>query len=438
MRGAGPCGVGLRAVAAVIFAAAAVARAEPAPGEPASASALPLSARMRLEWLTAAGTTVPREGAVNPDNAVLRLPQAAASTELRPDLALEAGRDLQGHVRPRLLLQVQKPRVAGAWQPESSDAKVEWIDLYASWQADERAAFAYGLQNYQWGPADLVSPSNRIFHVTGFFRDPLYVVRGKHLARVNLSAGRAWSAVLLAEVRENGEAPFVAGARFEPKAQAKLEWSDPGGRGYAAVTGGAGRDSRGFFGGYAALSIGDGFSVYGDSVTQVGSRAWYPVDDGAGGARFEHALADAGLRTLALGGVRYTFEGGTDLRLEYLFDEAGWDVARLRLARRAASAPPPPGAVEAWLDPGFEIVGRQHAYASLTIPDLPPRKRTSIALRWLQAIEDGSGAVFTTASYAATDAVVLFASATGAYGSDHGALSRLARATALAGATVSW
>lgn len=435
MWGAGPFSVGVRAAAAI---AAALACSAPAAADEAPASSLSLSARIRLEWLTAAGTTAPRDTPVNPDNAVLRLPQAAASTELRPDLRLEAGRDLQGFVRPRLLLQVQKPRVAGAWQPESSDAKVEWTELYASWQADERVGFAYGLQNYQWGPAELVSPSNRIFHVTGFLRDPLYVVRGKHLARVNLSAGRAWSAVLLAEVGDNGEAPFIAGEPFEPKAQAKLEWSDPGGRGYAAATAGAGRDSRGFFGGYAALSIGDAFSLYGDAVTQQGSRAWFPVDDGAGGARFEHALSGAGLRTLALGGVRYTFAGGTDLRLEYLFDEAGWDVARLRLAERAASAPPPPGAVEAWLDPGFEVVGRQHAYASLAVPDLPPHKRTSVALRWLQSLEDGSGAVFGTASYAATDAVVLFASATGAYGSDHGALSRLARATALAGATVSW
>ncbi len=436
MWGAGPCGVGLRA-AAVVTAAVAACGA-PAFAEEPAATAVPLSARVRLEWLTAAGTTLPRDTSVNPENAVLRLPQAAASTELRPDLRLEAGRDLQGFVRPRLLVQVQKPRVAGAWQPESSDAKVEWIELYGSWQADERVAFAYGLQNYQWGPADLVSPSNRIFHVTGFFRDPLYVVRGKHLARVNLSAGRAWSAVLLAEVRDSGEAPFVAGEPFEPKAEAKLEWSDPGGRGYAAVTAGAGRDSRGFFGGYASLAIGDAFSIYADSVTQKGSRAWFPVDDGAGGARFEHALADAGLRTLALGGVRYTFAGGTDLRVEYLFDEAGWDVARLRLAGRAAAAPPAPGTIEAWLDPGFEVAGRQHAYASLTVPDLPPRKRTTLAVRYLAALEDGSGAVFATASYDATDAVVLFASGTATHGSDHGALSRLARASALAGATVSW
>ncbi len=422
---------------AVVAAVAALAFASPARAEDAAGGS-PVSARARLEWLTAAGTTSPRETPVNPDNAVLRLPQAAGSTELRPELRVEAGPDLRGVARPRLLLQVQKPRVAGEWQPESSDARVEWIDLYASWRAGERLEVAYGLQNFQWGPAELMSPSNRIFHETGFFRDPLYVVRGRDLARVNLSAGRAWSAVLLAEVQDNGEAPFVAGAPFEPKAEAKLEWSHPGGRGWIGAVAGAGRDSRGFFGGYGSLAIGDALSVYADAVTQMGSHAWYPVDDGAGGARFEHPLAGAGLRTLVLGGAHYTFEGGADVRLEYAFDEAGWTTSQLRLAERAAAAPPVPGAVEAWLDPGFEVVGRQHLYASVTVPDLPPHDRTSVAIRWLQALEDGSAAVFATASYAAADAVVLFASATGTWGSDHGALSRLARASALAGATVSW
>lgn len=452
MRGAGPSSAAFAATVAALacaapppaFADGFPVRAElvEARTEQDAASPPAVSARIRLDWLTAAGATLLRETAVNPENAVLQLPSAAATTELRPDLRIEAGRELSAFVRPRLLALAQKPRVAGAWQPETSDASVEWIDLYASWQPDERVAFAYGLHNYQWGPAELVSPSNRIFHANGFLRDPLYVVRGRHLARVNVSAGRVWSAVLLVELRDNGERPFAAGEPFEPKAEAKLEWSDPGGRGYVAVTGGAGKTSRGFFGEYASLSIGDGFSVYADAVHQVGSRAWIPVETAPGVARFERALADAGLRTLALGGVRYTFAGGADLRLEYLLDEAGWDMRSLRLAERAAAvrpgAPPLPGEVGPWLDPGYELVGRQHAYASLSIPDLPPRDRTAIAVRYLGALEDSSGALFGTASYDATDAVVIFASTTATHGSDHGALSRLARASALVGATVSW
>jgi hypothetical protein len=401
-----------------------------------------LAFRGRLEWITSGAGALPRDTPVNPENRVLLVPQAAASSELRPDLRLELGKELQGIVRPRLLVEAQRPYAGGTWQPERSDARAEWIELYGSWRLDDRLAVAYGLQNFQWGPAELVSPSNRIFHETGFARDPLYVVYGKHLARVNVSFGREWSAVVLAEVRPNAAAPFIAGEPFDPKGQSKLEWSATNGRGYAAVTAGAGARSRGFFGEYASASITDGWSIYADAVHQMGSRAWYPVIDGAGEAAFAHTATGRGLRTLALGGIRYTFEGGADARLEYLFDETGWTDAQLALASRAASTSsagiPPAQAVSAWLAPGFEILGRQHAYVSLRIPDLPPAKRAVLQLRYLAALEDGSGALFGTVSYAATDSIVLFASAAGTYGSEHGALSRLAAATGAAGAIVNW
>ncbi len=442
----------VRAGTAVLAALALLPHAyaqDAAPSEVPGDAAAPREAvtgRARLEWITAAGSVVPRDTLVNPGNAVLLLPQAAATSELRPELRVEYAGQLDAVIRPRLLLEIQKPRADDRWQPERFEARSEWIDLYASWRFDERLAAAYGLQNFQWGPAELASPSNRIFHETGFARDPLYLVRGKHLARVNLSFGKSWSAVILAEVRPNEQAPFIAGEPFDPKAQAKLEWSAPSGRGLAAVTAGTGRRTRGWFGEYGSLSLTDGLSIYADVVHQLGSRAWYPSETGA----FAQTETRAGLRTLALGGVRYTFQGGADLRFEYLFDEAGWTHAQLALASRVAAQfratlgstqivpAGSPQAVAVWLDPGFEILGRQHAYVSLTLPDLPPGKKTLLQLRYLAALEDGSGLAFATASFAVADSVVAFASAAGSHGDEHGALSRLIRASATVGTLVSW
>lgn len=286
-----------------------------------------------------------------------------------------------------------------------------------------------------------MSPSNRIFHETGFTRDPLYAIRGKNLFRVNLSFGQAWSAVLLAELLSNGDTPFIANEPFEPKAEAKLEWSAPGGRGYFGMIGGAGGNSRGFFGEYGAITLGDGFSLYADAVHEAGSRAWYPVLAADGLATFAQANTRAGLRTLALGGVRYTFEGGADVRLEYVFDEAGWNEAQLALASRAAGPSTLANRedlIAVWLHPGFEILGRQHAYASLRLPDLPPGKRLTLQARYLAALGDGSGAAFATASFDASGSLVLFASAAGTHGKNDGALSRLVRGMAVLGAVVSW
>jgi hypothetical protein len=425
---------GLAAVAALLLCG-------PAAADDGTTAALPgFTFRGRLEWITAAAGASPRDTDQNPRN-VLGVPQAGGGSELRPDLRVEHGSTLQLFARPRLRAQVTKARAAGEWGAEEREASAEWLDLYGAWRISDGLALAYGFQNFQWGPAELMSPSNRIFHETGLLRDPLYAVRGKHLARVNLSLGSAWSAVVLAEVEPNGAEPFVAAEPFDPKAQAKVEWSAADGRGYVGVTVGAGEKARGWFGEYGAASLTDALSIYADAVHQAGSRAWYPVDAGAGAVSFAHTATGRDLRTLALGGIRYTFAAGADLRLEYVFDEAGWTEAQLALAARAASfasGPPAPETLNAWLDPGFEIVGRQHAYLSLRLPDLPPAKKTALQLRYLAALEDGSGAAFATASFDATDSVVLFASAMGTHGSNLGALSRLLRATAVVGAVVSW
>jgi hypothetical protein len=396
-----------------------------------------LTFRGHLQWITAGGRTILRDTPVNPENRILELPEVAAESELRPDLRFEYGSQLAALVRPRFLLQVQKSEAGGAWAPERSSASSQWIELYATWRLDDRLAISYGLQNFQWGPAELMSPSNRIFHATGFTRDPLYVVRGRHLARVNVSAGREWSAVLLAEVAPNGEPAFVAEEPFEPKAQLKVEYAAPTGDRYVGITAGAAQRSRAWFGEYATLPLWAGLSVYADAVHTVGRRAWYPVDDGAGVATFaQTGMETRSLRTLALGGLRYSFEGGADVRLEYVFDEAGWDRGDLARASRAASSDP--RLVGRYLDPGFELLGRQLAYVSVLLPDLPPLKRTTVQGRYLRSLTDRSGAAFVTTSYAATDAVVMFLSASVTHGAADGAVSRLVRGAAVLGAEVNW
>jgi hypothetical protein len=416
------------------------APSQPAPGAPAG-SAAALEFRGHLEWITAAGGASSRASPVNPGNRVLAVPAGGAQTELRPDLRLDVAGALTAVARPRLWLKVERAHTADGWQSERSEAKAEWIEGYATWRVSDGLSLSYGLQNFQWGPAELVSPSNRIFHATGFYRDPVYVVRGRQLVRVNVSVGRAWSIVLLAEVADNGEPPFVAGEPFEEKAQAKVEYAAPGGDLYAALTAGGAQRSRGWFGEYAAVPIVAGLSAYADAVHTVGRRAWYPIDTPLGPAFAQTEMETRRLRTTALGGLRYAFENGDDLRVEYLFDEAGWSDAQLGLAERAAVgalAAGNPAGVAAYLDPGFELLGRHLLYVSLSLPDLPPAKRTRVQARYLRSLTDGSGTAFLTASHDATDSVVAFLSLSATHGPADGALSRLTRAAFAGGAAVNW
>jgi hypothetical protein len=417
--------------------------AEPAP-EPAAVpeGPPPLVFRGHLEWISAVGGAKPRASPLNPGNGILELPAAGVQTELRPDLRLEHGTALTAVLRPRFFARVERAETDAGWQPERWETTAQWIEGYATWRVSDRLSLSYGLQNFQWGPGELLSPSNRIFHASGFYRDPVYVVRGRHLVRVNVSAGREWSVVLLAEVADNGEPAFVAGEPFEQKVQAKAEYQSAGGDALVAVTAGAGQRSRAWFGEYATLPLVAGLSAYVDAVHTMGRLAWYPVATPPIGAELQQTgVRTRALRTTALGGLRYAFEGGQDLRVEYLYDEAGWSEDQLALAQLAALSSLAAGdraGVAKFLDPGFELLGRHLVYASLALPDLPPADRTRVQLRYLRSLTDGSGIAFVTASHDATDSVVAFLSASATHGPGDGALSRLSRLSVAAGATVNW
>lgn len=405
------------------------------------------AAHGQVAWLSAVRGLVPRDTAVNPRNTALALPQAFGESELRPDLRLEYGSMLSFVARPRLVASVGRAKLDGAWKRQVSNAELEWLDLYGTWRLDDAVSVSYGRQNFQWGPAELASPSNRIFHESGFLRDPLYRVVGKDLARVNLSLGRAWSAVVLAEVADNGER-FVAGEPFEPKGQLKVEYAAAGGAANVGLTVGAARSSRTWFGEYATLPLAGGLSAYADASHGNAAHVWYPVDLGGGRTNYEQArLHDDRLRTRAVVGLRYDFERGDIVRVEAVYDEDGYSRTELELAAKMQAAPaapyfgglgsgapqPPPYAL-----PGLEFLGQRLVYLSLHLPDLPPTKRLSAELRYLYSVTDGSGAMFVNANLAASDATIVFVSATAPHGRAWAELSRQARGALVLGATHTW
>jgi len=71
-------------------------------------------------------------------------------------------------------------------------------------------------------------------------------------------------------------------------------------------------------------------------------------------------------------------------------------------------------------------------------PDLPPSKRTQVQSRYLHSVTDGSRVFFVTGSFDATDAMVLFASATVTGGPRDGEFSRIGRGSIVVGATYTW
>ena len=433
-------------VAATMTVATAVAGARPAqaqddPEPPALDTSSPprVTARFNIDWLNAARGTWPVEGALNPGNVRLWLPQALFQSEIRGNLRVEFGSRAQAIVRPRLRGAVSMASANDLPRRDVTESDAEWTELYGTWLASDVVSFTYGLQNFQWGPAELLAPNNRIFHESGLFRDPLYYVRGKHLLRVNLSAGRQWSVVALAELSDNGDAPFRAGETFARQGLAKVEYTTANGASYGGLTAGATEGTPPWLGAYGSVAINEGLSVYADASLTRGSQAWYPVRLPSGLPAFARSkVADHSTSVLAVVGARYTFARGDDLRVEALFNDAGWTRDDMRLGWDAARLAPSREAFAPYLAPGLEYVGRRFLYVSLRNPELPPAKHTQVQTRYLQSLTDDSRVFFVTASLDATDAMVLFTSVTVTGGPAVGEFSRLARGSLVLGATYTW
>jgi hypothetical protein len=398
-----------------------------------------VAARLSVEWLNAIRFSSPLEGALNPGNQRLKLPQVLGQTDLRANLRVEAGPRVQFIVRPRARAYASSASVDEGQRTVERDAEANWTELYVALIPHDAVSVTWGLQNFQWGPAELLAPNNRVFHEVGVFRDPLYYVRGKHLLRVNLSAGKQWSAVALAELGANGDEPFRAGEQFARQVLGKVEFTTADGASYGGVTAGATDGTPPWFGAYGSLALSEGLSIYADGSHTHGSRAWYPVRTAAGRPAFARPFADVTSgRVLAVAGGRYTFARGDDLRIEWLASDAGWSRDDLRAGFAAARVATSAEAFAPYLLPGLEFLGRQLVYVSLRTPDLPPSRRTQVQTRYLHSFTDTSRVFFVTGSFDTTDSLVIFASGTATGGPPEGEFSRFVGASVVLGATYTW
>lgn len=382
-----------------------------------------------VDWLMTGQAVATAESDANPDNRVLEIPRLILGTEARFDLRLDFERPALSLIaRPRLQARVSWSGDGDDWSDRDADGVAEIVELYALWRASSSFTLAYGIQNFQWGPAESLGPSNRIFHQAGFDATPLTVWYGRHLVRANLSIGKSLSAVLLVEPTEpldNDLPAFRAGEAFAPKLMGKVELSTEDGGAYLGVTAGGDTDDGRWFGEYGMWEMFDGFAVYADAGHTRGRSVWIPAASGWSLGRDEESWL-----TILVAGLRYTFEGGVDLRLEYLHDDAAWsedELARaVAVAAGAARAGGPMAAalIGPYVAPGLELPGKDNLYASARFPDLGSGNRVTFSLRALANLHDGSAAGIAVGEWIVSDSAVVLLSLSATRGERDASLTR--------------
>jgi hypothetical protein len=357
-----------------------------------------------LELWGAAGARSLVTTPVNPTNQVAQIPQKQLTTEARPDFKFTM-KKAKITVRPRGILTMNRTEAGGSTLNKTT-GKLRWSEAFGSLQIADPISITYGLQNFQWGPAEAASPSNRIFRDTIEAKDVLYVTRGKHLFRMNITPSQGWSEVLLVELTSNGSSEYEAQEKFARKAILKSEISWAGGADYLGVIAGWRNKSGVYAGEYFNADVLDGLSVYTDIAHQRGSLAYYPDSSSGLTLLTQTKKTDQRIYTFATTGARYAFENGNDWRVEYIFHEQGYNKTQVISVWNALASNVPQQqqffALNASLafQNGLEFPGKHYLFSSIRFPNAFSVKDWTIYLRDLYSLQDGSNSAFLSSEIA--------------------------------------
>ena len=351
-----------------------------------NASAWTLKWNHRLNWYN----RVLNQGAVdsdyNPDNQVAKIPDNTFETDLRPTFNWE----LDNHrfkIDPRMITQVTQAEYRDEKHTtDKTEAFLNEINYQGNYGDHQ---IVLGIQNYQWGPAEMLSPTNPIFRFQFEQRSLFFQQRGRNLIRWNWQITPEWNMVSMVEVSKNGSELPKEDQKFQPNGLVKIERALSKSSDYIGVVVGKTPYREGFFGEYFAMNFTDEFSAYFDARHQLGSKNFFPTDNSF--EKFDEREKNGGVKTLANFGIRH--EARLDFRLEYIYNGVGLNNTDWKRARDSlvTLGPNLRENFKRFYRGGRDDLQRQHyGYASLRVPDIGAKNEYTLFMRHFHSIADSS------------------------------------------------
>lgn len=248
-----------------------------------------------------------RDSRINYQNRVLEQFDKSLRLELRPNLELKKYDLAQLTLRPRLEAAMgSSPR---GHDYETLSKRDLWLNEgFVTINPRDEVQLTVGRQNYLWGPSEVVGPSNTFYSDLLNRPNPLFLLRGLNMARLNLSRTNEFSLVTMAELPNMKDADFQM--RFPEEDQNQHRWLLKGE--YAS---GDGEISAGLvigqksepsytrsFGSYFMWTVNSAFQAYFDARVDNRDESYLPY---------------------SVMGVRWTFLDGTEWRNEYIYKRVG-------------------------------------------------------------------------------------------------------------------
>jgi hypothetical protein len=332
----------------------------------------------RLNWYNRARYWEETKSFANPQKKNPEIDAWTYETDLRTSFSWEKGTNLF-KLDPRLL----------AVAPDRKDDQVLFLNeaYYQSTKDDHQITI--GLQNYQWGPAEMFSPTNPIFRFLSDQRSLFFLQRGRNLVRWNWTLSNSWNLVTMVEVSKNGVDLPREHQHFAPNGLLKIERSFEKSDNYIGLVGGITPMQEPFVGEYGAYSLSDETSVYLDVRHQYQTHNFYPGENPSDPYLQKFKDSD---QVFHLGTVGIRHEARVDFRLEYIYNGLGLDRSDWKKAQASLQTLSPllPQNFKSFIFSGRDVNQQHYGYASVRIPDLGDKNSYTVFLRHFRSLQDQS------------------------------------------------
>ncbi len=245
---------------------------------------------------------------VNPNNALM-IPRYQTELDVRPDFDLNY-RQFEFGIKPRFEAtwsKVEDGIDAGSDTTVDTAYINEWIARY---RVTDQLLVSYGRENLQWGPSQLLSPSNP-FNENNGKNNPAIEQPGLDYARLVAIPNASWTISLIANtgvgrLKDDDE----DSGPFEKTYAAKVDYT--GERGYFSVIGSkreSGPYRIGYFGGWTV------------------SNALLAYSEGSAAVSHEASAQKTDFNVLV--GGAYTLESGSTITVEYFHHNNGCSLSQI-------------------------------------------------------------------------------------------------------------
>jgi hypothetical protein len=309
----------------------------------------------------------PVNSTLNPNN-VLRIPRYQAQLDFRPDFDLNF-RQFEFGIKPRFQTswsRVQDGVYAGTDITTGTAYINEWIARY---RVTNQLIVSYGRENLQWGPSQLLSPSNPFNQFNGK-NNPEIEQPGLDYARIVVIPNSSWTLSMIANTGSGRlEQSGQETAPFHRAYAAKLDYT--GDKTYFSVIASKRETASyriGYFGGW---TVSDALLAYSEGSVAVSHNK--PT---------RHTDFDV------LVGAAYTLESGPTITAEYFHHNNGCNDAQIAKCESPAN-----------IDPTNPLPRRD--YALLQYVDTKLFHHLNLTVRLIQGINDHSTELISVFEYEA-------------------------------------